>query len=73
MPLCDAVSQAYCTIAVPLDELPYTPEFAQLISLIRSLVAASEDLGEHRIWRYMLWLRKRGKLPRLGRRRRDRP
>lgn len=55
--------EAYRAIGRPLDELPYTPEFEKLFSLI---AAEDSDVERHTLYTRLLTLRKRGQLPRLA-------
>jgi len=54
---------AYVDLRRPLDELPYTREFDQLISKL----ALSDTLeNRHSVFKRLLTLRKMGRLPRIG-------
>ncbi len=55
---------AYIQIGKPVDQLPYTPEFDELVKVL--------GLGENRevkntLFQRLLQLRKKGRLPRLTR------
>lgn len=55
-------------LTVPLDRLPYTPEFEAVYS--RFTEASGAVLSRHDVWWYLLSARKRG-LGRASRRRRS--
>ncbi|PHQ79857.1 MAG: hypothetical protein COB69_07170, partial [Phycisphaera sp.] len=58
------IVSAYEQAARTLDDLPYTDEFEQLMSLVKE----TDEAAEHReVFHRLHNLRKAGKLPRLGR------
>ena len=54
---------AYTRVGVPVDELPYTEEFEEIVSQV-SPTNQNED-EKHRIFKRLLTLRKQGRLPRV--------
>lgn len=60
-----ALVSSYLDLAKPLDQLPYSAEFDQLVTAYQS--ASGEVSPQREIWRELLNLRKKGKLPRLRR------
>jgi saccharopine dehydrogenase-like NADP-dependent oxidoreductase len=54
---------AYKAVGKTVEELPYTPEFHRLCSMIG---ADETDDARHMVFRRLLRLRKMGRLPRLG-------
>lgn len=57
-----ALVEAYVQTGRALDDLAYTPEFDALVSRLGKANTMEE---KHAIYRRLLYLRKRGRLPRL--------
>jgi hypothetical protein len=56
---------AYVLVGRPLDQLPYTQEFDRLMKVIGFENATEDD--KYMAFQRLLQLRKKGRLPRLGR------
>jgi hypothetical protein len=61
------LAHAYSTVGIPLDQLPYTEAMDRLVASVNK---AEGTVRTHReVWQETLDLRKRGMLPKVGRRR----
>jgi hypothetical protein len=59
----ERLGDAYMHVGRPLDDLPYTDDFEKLAQIL----GISDQLdSRHSLFKRLLWLRKTGRLPRLG-------
>jgi hypothetical protein len=61
----EQLARVYLQIGIPLDRLPYSLDMDRLVILVSN--AEGEAAAYHKVWRKLVDLRKRGKLPKLGR------
>ncbi len=59
------LADAYARTGIPLDRLPYSPDFDRLCEAARDLGVVAKSQQE--VWKALVNLRKRGCLPRVGR------
>jgi hypothetical protein len=61
----EQLARAYLQVGIPLDRLPYSLDMDRLVAWLSS--AEGEGATSQKVWRELVDLRKRGKLPKLGR------
>jgi hypothetical protein len=57
---------AYSTIGVPVDQLPYTPNFDKICQLLGFSYLTLTDIERHFVFRRLIRLSSCGRLPRLN-------
>lgn len=57
--------RAYLAVGVTVDKLPYTEHLGRILAMYTE--SQGQGVPEQDLWRRLMTLRKKGRLPRLGR------